>query len=87
MKSSTHDLGKWLKEKRVQAGLTQAQLAKALGLETSQSIAQIEGGRAPLSTKHMKRFCKAVGITEKELSSQLVANYEQRLSKEFKKIS
>lgn len=47
-----HDQGKVFKNMREKAGLTQRQVAKALGYPSSQIICNIEGGKAapPVST-------------------------------------
>jgi ribosome-binding protein aMBF1 (putative translation factor) len=47
-------------EARGRAGMTQAQVAKAMGT-TQAVIARLEGGRAKPSTRTLERFAKATG--------------------------
>ena len=47
-------------EARTRAGMTQAQVAKAMGT-TQAVIARLEGGRVTPSTRTLERFAKATG--------------------------
>lgn len=57
-----------MKTLRKEKGFTQSELAKMLKMPGgfSQSIANIESGRAPFPEKYSKSFCKAFQFSEEE---------------------
>ncbi|MGH7477798.1 MAG: helix-turn-helix domain-containing protein [Longimicrobiales bacterium] len=62
------DAARLLREARLQAGLSQRELARRAG--TSQSVlARVEGGRTTPSTETLKRLLAAAGF---ELATELV---------------
>ncbi|GLQ48388.1 hypothetical protein GCM10007862_34390 [Dyella lipolytica] len=68
-------LGSKLREGREAAGLTQDQLAKAVGLSRT-SVTNIERGRQRLMLDQFESLCSAVGKTSSEvLSSTASLNY------------
>ena len=75
-------LAKYLREKRVEVGLTQPDLAKALKLGSAMSISNFEKGKAPVPDKHLKRLVKVL-----KLNPQMVVNLiqEERV-RQLKKI-
>jgi transcriptional regulator with XRE-family HTH domain len=82
MKTSS-TFGEWVRRLRMAKGLTQTALAKAVGFKYSQSIANIERGVAPFPVKYAKKFCQAVGITEAEMVSRLVQEFQESLQQEM----
>ncbi|MDP9350292.1 MAG: helix-turn-helix domain-containing protein [Chloroflexota bacterium] len=60
-----------IREHRIARGLTQADVARALGLSpTSGYIGNLESGRQPLPTEHASRIAdiaRILGVTEWEL--------------------
>lgn len=59
--------GKWLRSCRKQARLTQAELAKVLGYDTSQLISNIERGVSLLPSKRLPEFARALGCSLLEM--------------------
>ncbi|MEA4821752.1 MAG: helix-turn-helix transcriptional regulator [Erysipelotrichales bacterium] len=64
------EVGIIIKNRRIELGLTQIQLAKKLGLATHNNILEVEKGRRGLSFDSLNRICEALDlglkITNKE---------------------
>lgn len=61
------NFGKWLRNCRKQARITQADLAKALGYDSSQLISNIERGASLLPSKRIPEFAKVIGCSLLEM--------------------
>ncbi len=60
------ELGTYLKEKRINANLTQGQIAETLGLESPQFISNIERGKCAVPAHLMKQLIKEYNINKVE---------------------
>lgn len=60
-----------MKAARVNAGLTQNDVFKAIGVGRNVYV-DIERGRRPLTEEQRDRFCKLVGISPKQLDCQVL---------------
>ena len=64
------ELGIIIKNRRIELGLTQIQLAKKLGLATRNNILEMEKGRRGISFDRLNKICEALdlelSITNKE---------------------
>lgn len=74
------NFGKFVKKARIQAGLTQNQLAKRLGYDTSQFVSNIERG---LCAYPLNKFKKVAKILDCDLCSGLTDHF---LKDEMKRI-
>jgi transcriptional regulator with XRE-family HTH domain len=63
-----NDIGKNIKAKREQLGITQEDLALALGYKSKTSINKIEMGLADVPRAKLPAFARALGVTPDELS-------------------
>ncbi len=72
-------LGTWLKKKRDEAGLTQTELAKKLGLKLHTSVSQVENGigRIPQSLYH--RWAFELGIDAEVFAITVIEHMEPGL--------
>jgi len=61
------NFGKWLRNCRKQARITQAELAKALNYDSSQLISNIERGVSLLPSKRLPEFARALGCSLLEM--------------------
>lgn len=68
--------GAYLKGLREDRKLTQADLAKRVGLEYYTFISQIETGLTRLPPEHYKGFADALGVPVEELAKQLLQFYD-----------
>lgn len=59
--------GQWLRDCRRQARVTQAELATALGYDSSQLISNIERGVSLLPSRRIPDFARALGVSMLEL--------------------
>lgn len=76
--------GKFLKEKRVKANLTQAQVAKALGYKTSQFVSNWERGLSTPPAFVIKKIAELYNINAKELVGLLIDITVIKITKEAK---
>lgn len=68
--------GQWLKKKREERGLSQSQLAAALGSDHYTFISQIEIGRSRVPHDRYAEWARALGITEFEFVRQMLHFYD-----------
>jgi transcriptional regulator with XRE-family HTH domain len=61
------NFGLWLRDCRKQARITQAELAKALGYDSSQLISNIERGVSLLPSKRLPDFARVLGCSLLEM--------------------
>ena len=59
-------VGDLIKEARTNAGMTQAQLAREVGI-TSSDVSKAERGEKELTQDTLKKIAKATGVTQKSL--------------------
>lgn len=73
------DAGRWLKQQRQAAGLSQVQLAQRLGLKYYTFISQVENGfgRVPISL--MEQWALALNNDPTDFARQLVSFYDPEL--------
>ena len=74
-KLETHEInelrkqaGKWLKEARDNAGLSQRELAAAVGIDYYTFISQLESGRGRVPADRYAAFAKALHIEPREFA-------------------
>jgi len=67
MAKDFHKIGKFLKEKRLSAGLTQLEVAEALNYSTAQFISNMERGLCSLPLEKLSKLVKLYHISPKAL--------------------
>jgi transcriptional regulator with XRE-family HTH domain len=70
------EAGVWLRQLREQAGLSQRDLATAIGAEYYTFISQLETGRGRLPPDKYAIWAKAVGIPTRDLVKRLMRYYD-----------
>lgn len=70
------ECGRWLKDLREQAGLSQRELAIAVGLEYYSFISQIESGKGKVPPSHFEAWAAAVHLPPREFARELLRFYE-----------
>lgn len=68
--------GRWLKELREAAGLSQRQLAERIGVEYLTFVSQIESGRGRVPPDRYKAWAEAVGLPPAEFVRGLMRYYD-----------
>jgi len=68
-------IGDMLYEKRVDAKLTQTQLAKKLGVRNFQLISRIENGKQKMGKKMALRFARVFKLSALEITSVMSMDY------------
>lgn len=76
-------LAVFLKEKRVQAGLTQSQVAEKLGYSSPQFVSNWERGLANPPVFILRDLTKMYKVSADEMFNLLLAEVERDLHKEF----
>lgn len=59
-------MGQYIKQSRIDAGLTQKQLADALGMEYYNTISQVENDRINLPPTHWRNAANAMNLNVQE---------------------
>jgi transcriptional regulator with XRE-family HTH domain len=73
------DAGKWLKEQRRTAGLSQMHLATIIGLKYYTFISQVESGFGRVPSGSMRKWAHALGIPPALFARTLLAYYDPDL--------
>ena len=60
-------VGKFIKEARLAADLTQEQLARKIGGVSASDVSRVERGEADFTQEQLKKIAKATGVTQKSL--------------------
>ena len=68
--------GRWLKEKREQAKLSQRQLAANVGAEYYTLISQLETGRGRVASDHYLVWSEALGVPHEEFVRAMLRFYD-----------
>ena len=71
--------GKWLREQRQKAGLSQMDLANRLGLKYYTFVSQIENGYGRVPSHSMADWARALGIRPRTFSRTLLEYYDPAL--------
>lgn len=77
------EFGLWLKEKRLEKGLTQEQLAKAIGINHSQEIAMFESGKVALPPKFISSISKALNVPKEKILEGIMKVKEEKMIKKY----
>ncbi|MBP0439540.1 helix-turn-helix domain-containing protein [Tianweitania sediminis] len=70
------EAGRWLKGKREAAGLSQRDLAKAVGIDYYTFISQIESGRGRVPPAQMRVWAEVLNIAAREFATTLMRFYD-----------
>lgn len=70
------EAGRWLRSLREAAGLSQRDLAKAVGIEYYTFISQIESGRGRVPPTQTRAWAKALKMTPRDFAIQLMRFYD-----------
>lgn len=68
--------GRWLKERRERAGLSQRQLADILGVEYYTFISQIETGHGRIPPDRYEAWASAIGVSLSEFVREIMRYYD-----------
>lgn len=87
-RTATRDLGLILKEGRRQRELSQADVARLLGLQSPQSISDWERNHGSMiPVRYLKKLIKIYGLSEPDVFEAILdyqwSKLEQKISKEF----
>lgn len=76
-------MGEFIRKKRVEKGLTQTQVSKALGYSSSQFISNIERGLASPPFKALKKLMGILDLDEREVMDVLLRQQEEYIREEL----
>src|SRR6201990_3147616 len=71
--------GDWLKQRRADAGLSQADLAARLGLKYYTFISQVENGFSRVPTELIGAWANELGLEQRGFARHLLMYYEPEL--------
>jgi transcriptional regulator with XRE-family HTH domain len=84
MKPQFKNIANLIESKRLEAGLTQKQLAKLLGYNNAQTVSNIERGACSLPTKNLNQACTVLKISHQAMTEALVADYLVKIETNLK---
>jgi transcriptional regulator with XRE-family HTH domain len=73
--------GEWLKKQREEAGLSQSQLARFVGLKHYTFVSQLETGRVRIPPEHYEAWAKALKIRADDFARAMLRYYDPVLHK------
>ena len=74
-------MDKYLKQKRIEANLSQLQLATQLGYTSPQFVSNWERGVALPPLKICKELARLLKVSRKEMRHELIKNYTAKVHK------
>lgn len=77
-------LGNYIRTEREKKNITQLELAKELGFETSQFVSLFERGLSKIPNNVLGKLIKKFEIDSNEIINILIDDYKKRLIKELK---
>jgi transcriptional regulator with XRE-family HTH domain len=85
VRSKVKGVSSFLREKRLESGLTQMEAARHLGHSTAQYISNLERGLCEPSVEMAINLCEFYGGSRKELYDLMLDLYESQLKVRFTK--
>jgi transcriptional regulator with XRE-family HTH domain len=79
MRQLRKSAGKWLKDQRLTAGLSQMDLSNSLGLKYYTFISQVENGFGRVPSASMEKWARALGIPPALFARTLLGYYDPDL--------
>jgi transcriptional regulator with XRE-family HTH domain len=86
MKNEREKRGEWLRDSRLKIGMTQEDLATALGFACGQFVSSAECGHSNISFHLLPLLCETLKIDKKEMINSYVRETEQDLQILFKHV-
>lgn len=77
------NLGQYLKDAREESNLTQAQVAKKLGLSSPQYISNVERGLCPVSVDQLAKLIPLYRLNPHQIVDIMVENHRSLLAKQL----
>jgi transcriptional regulator with XRE-family HTH domain len=71
--------GRWLQDKRKEAGLSQIDLANKLGLKYYTFVSQVENGFGRVPSESMEAWGRAIGVPPAQFARHLLSFYDPEL--------
>ena len=71
--------GRWLKDLRARAGLSQIELAERLGFKYYTFISQVENGFGRVPTESLEEWARALGVDPSLFARELLSYYDPEL--------
>lgn len=71
--------GRWLQDHRKRVGLSQIQLAQALGLKYYTFVSQVENGFGRVPSESMEAWARALRVDPAEFARRLLSYYDPEL--------
>ncbi len=68
--------GAWLKQCRLNKGLTQLQVAEAVGLRNYTMVSMIESGRGRIPPESYALWASAMGLSSRDFVKQIMQYYD-----------
>jgi len=78
-KALRREAGRWLKQLREAAGLTQADVAERLGLRYYTFVSQVEGGHGRVPSDQMAAWARTLGIAPRSFAKELLRYYDPEI--------
>ncbi len=68
--------GAWLRDLRTRRGMSQRQIAEAVGAPSTSFISRVEKGRSRLTPKQYRKWARALRVSQRTLVKTLMQHYD-----------
>ena len=83
MQNIHHEIGMLIRDYREKKGITQLDLAKKLGYDTSQFVSLFERGLSKVPTKTLGQLIVILGIPEQKITKSLIKASEIKIKEQI----
>lgn len=83
MNSLYINIGKLIREKREAKDMTQLEVSKLLGYETSQFVSLFERGMSKVPNDVLAKLIHILGLNRHNIYKMMIDDYSQRIKKEL----
>lgn len=76
-------IGELIRRNRLSKGISQDDMAAALGLKKGQAISNIERGIAGFPRKYLHQLPDLIGVGRQEIVAAMIADYRERIERKL----
>jgi transcriptional regulator with XRE-family HTH domain len=78
-----NNIAKLSLEARIKSGLSQVEVAKAVGYRNGQFVSNVERGICSIPTKNLKKYCSTVKLNVNDAITAILNDYQETITEEL----